>query len=490
MVAAVVVSVLMVAQAGSDKPSPSAMELVSVLETVMADAIAQAEPSVVAIARVKGEDEETTAVRGRHPTRPPEPEADLGPFLQPRVEPDDPIKNDFLSYDYGSGVVIGEKNQILTAFHVVKGASRIPVRAAGAPGFFYAEIIAADPRSDLAVLVPREDPRYPVPKLKPIALGDATKLRKGSFLIALGNPFNAARHGGPSASWGILANTARRIEPSPEEVQFNIHHLRHYPTLLQLDAKLNLGMSGGAVVNLKGELVGITTSASSASGFDAQAGYAIPIDPLTRRVISALKEGKEAEYGFLGIGLNANKTNMVSNVLRGTPAEQGGLVVNDVIIEVDGERIENGDDLILAVNRAPVGRPLKLKVLRTDHDSGSLGGRVLEKTVIVSKAPVQGEVIATNRPRPWRGVRVDYSSALPFVGPISEQVLEAMSKGGVGVVEVAPGSPAEAAGLKRGQIITAVEDQAVHNPAQFAQAVAGRKGAVMLMTDLGPVTVK
>ena len=75
----------------------------------------------------------------------------------------------------------------------------------------------------------------------------------------------------------------------------------NYPTLLQLDAKLNLGMSGGAVINLKGELVGLTTMASSPSGFDAMAGYAIPMDKIIKRAIATLKEGKEVEYGLLGI---------------------------------------------------------------------------------------------------------------------------------------------------------------------------------------------
>ena len=86
--------------------------------------------------------------------------------------------------------------------------------------------------------------------------------------------------------------------------------LQNYPTLLQLDAKLNLGMSGGAVINLKGELVGLTTTAASPAGFDAQAGYAIPMDKLGRRVVETLKEGKEVEYGLLGI-ISPDRTNRV-----------------------------------------------------------------------------------------------------------------------------------------------------------------------------------
>lgn len=115
--------------------------------------------------------------------------------------PDDnnAVPQDTVSYDYGSGVVIGDEGQILTAFHVIKGANRLHVRAAGKQAF-EAEVIAADPRSDLAVIVPRTLDGIP-PTLKSIVIGDATKLRKGSFLLALGNPFNAARDGSASASW-------------------------------------------------------------------------------------------------------------------------------------------------------------------------------------------------------------------------------------------------------------------------------------------------
>ena len=158
------------------------------------------------------------------------------------------------------------------------------------------------------MIAPRRVPGLAMPALKPLALGDATKLRKGSFLLALGNPFNAARDGRPSAGWGILSNVARRLEPPPEDLmQRRPRPSRIYPTLLQLDAKLNLGMSGGAVINLKGELVGLTTAAANAAGFDAQAGYAIPMDALGRRLVETLRQGKEVEYGFLGIRLDRGR---------------------------------------------------------------------------------------------------------------------------------------------------------------------------------------
>ena len=284
------------------RPALAPADVVAALETAISDAIAKAEPSVVAIHRFKGEhSQETQAVRGRrHPLNPREPQRRFvfeGGRLARLPEP-----ANLISFDFGSGVVIGDRGQILTMYHVVKGARELMVRAADRQDF-KAEIIAADPRSDLAVIAPIENDGADAPRLKPLAIGDAGKLRKGAFLIALGNSFNAARDGKPSASWGILSNIARKLDVGPRRHEHDPQATPPPRTsdALQLDSKLNLGMSGGAVINLKGELVGLTTMAASPAGFDAMAGYAIPMDKLGRRAVETLKEGKEIEYGLLGI---------------------------------------------------------------------------------------------------------------------------------------------------------------------------------------------
>lgn len=457
-------------------PAITPAQVVAAVETALQDAIAAAEPSVVAIAREKSDNDETLAVRGR------DPQPALR-NLERRGIPGqiDTPGSDTLTFDYGSGVVVGDKGEILTNFHVVRGAARLRVRAAGRQAF-EAEIIAADPRSDLAVIVPREVPGPP-PKLKPIAIGDATKLRKGSFLVALGNPYNAARNDGQaSASWGILANSARRLDPSPEEQARQDVHLRHYPTLMQLDSKLNLGMSGGAVVNLKGELVGLTTAAANAAGFDVQAGYAIPMDTLGRHVLETLKQGKEYEYGMLGIRLDTQGwTNRVNAADPGSPAADGGVQVNDVITAVGDIPVSDADSLVVAINSVPAGEPVNLKIERE--------GATLQRTVTLAKLRVRGQVIATNRPAAWRGLRVDYASTLANA-TFAPELIEAMARRGVAVVEVQAGSDAEKAGLKKDQIITRVDGKPVPNPREFARVVAGLKGPARLDTDQGPVTVK
>jgi S1-C subfamily serine protease len=463
-------------------PSPAPAEIVAAIENVMADAIAKAEPSVVAIHRFKVENsQETQAVRGRkRPNNLIDTSRQLFLFNEGRM-PQMPDQSSLISFDFGSGVVIGDHGEILTAFHVVRGARQLLVRAAQRQQF-YAEIIAADPRSDLAVVVPIEGDGAEAPRLKPMPIADAGRLRKGSFLIALGNSFNAARDGTPSASWGILSNVSRKLDQEVDEANRprKVPRLMHYPTLLQLDAKLNLGMSGGAVVNLKGELVGLTTMASSPAGFDSMAGYAIPMDRLGRRAVETLKQGKEVEYGLLGVHADHNFTNRVSEVAVNSPAALGELQVNDEIIAVNGTPVVDFDSLILAVNAYSAGDSVRLKIRR--------GEATLERTIVLAKLPVDGEVIATNRPKPWRGVRVDYSNPLTYrtFGPRSVDA----SIAGVEVTEVEEGSPASAAGLKKGQLIRRVADTKIRTPRDFAAAVAAHDGPVTLDTDLGPVTVK
>ncbi|QDV33802.1 Periplasmic pH-dependent serine endoprotease DegQ precursor [Tautonia plasticadhaerens] len=462
-------------------PPPRPIDVVSALESAVTDAIDSARPSVVTIDRIKSDDGRTLAVRGREDARPPgNPNGAIiidGGFGFQVGGPESP---DYPSFDFGSGVVVGDGGRILTAYHVVIGAARLLIRAPGLEPI-EAEILAADPRSDLAVVAPvaplAEIPG--APGLKPIAIGDASGLRPGSFLVALGNAHNASRDGQASASFGILANTARRlVAPPPEDFgAASPRQLQHYSTLFQLDSKLNLGMSGGAVVNLRGELVAITTASANAVGYDPRAGYAIPMDTLGLRVLRSLIEGEEVEYGFLGIRLQ-NPSNLVDEVQPGTPAGEGGLVRGDEIVEVSGLPITDFDSLIRAVNASPVGEPIGLLIRRD--------GRSLEKEVTLSKFPVEGEVIASNRPAPWRGARVDYSSV---VGP-GLDALEAMARGGVGVLEVVPGSRAEGAGLRAGTIISSVDGTPVRTPGEFREAAGGRSGRpVRLGTDRGTITV-
>lgn len=457
-------------------PAPS-QDVVAALEQVLTDSIERARPSVVAINRIKSEDGRTRAIRS------PDRRSMLGRGEMPILSNLDPLDDDFVSFDYASGVVVGEEGQILTTHHSVVGAERLIVRAPGIPPFD-GEILAADPRSDLAVIAPASPivGREGKSRLVPLRLGDASTLRVGSFLVALGNPFNLARDGQASASWGILANSARSLIPPNESGgQSSNLQLQHFGTLLQLDSKLNLGMSGGAVINLKGELVAITTASANAVGYDPRAGYAIPVDAIGRRAIDALVAGREVEYGFIGIkleSLGTHSTNTVKSVQPGTPAGEGGVVDGDQIIEVNGQPVRDFESLILAVNSSPVGQPVKVRLIR--------GGETFERTLVLSKFPVEGEVIATTRPPAWRGLRIDFSSVLALG---IDMTLETMARGPVGVASVEPGSPAESAGLEPGMIIIGVEGKKARSPEEFRRLSEALGSIPVHLTVLPPTGV-
>ena len=210
----------------------------------------------------------------------------------PAPQPTDPS---FIPSEYGSGVVVDRRGLILTAYHVLGEDSDYYVTTPDRK-VYRAWVKGADPRSDLAVL------SIDAAGLVPIALGDATTLRKGQFVITLGNPYAIARDGQASAGWGIVANLARKAPPSPEDSEPSAQRtLHHFGTLIQTDAKLNIGASGGPLLNLKGEMVGLCVALAALAGYETSAGYAIPVDATFRRVLDTLKQGREVEYGFLGI---------------------------------------------------------------------------------------------------------------------------------------------------------------------------------------------
>ena len=258
------------------------------MEKVLVQAIARAEKSVVAIALFH-EDSDAYEMRGRQLDRPP---------------------LDAVPDAFGTGVVIDRRGLILTNHHVVLRASlskeqnaeyRTYVRVADKPIWLTCRIKAADPRSDLAVLEIVE-PTSGTLGLKPITFGNAASLKKGQIAIALGNPYSIARDGEVSASWGIISNLRRKTAPRPAvDKPVAVHH---FNTLIQTDAKLNLGSSGGALLNLKGEMIGLTTSLAAIKGYEKSAGYALAVDATFLRAVETLKKAARSNTGFSGFSLS------------------------------------------------------------------------------------------------------------------------------------------------------------------------------------------
>jgi S1-C subfamily serine protease len=376
---------------------------------------------------------------------------------------------------YGSGVVIDGSGLILTNYHVVKDARKIYVRVLHHAGS-YADIYAADERSDLAVLKLISPPE----NLVALPMGDAGKLRKGQFILALANPHAAGfRDGGPSASWGILSNLRRRLPGEPNEIDLRRPRLHYYATLLQTDFRLNLGSSGGALLDLNGNWVGLTTSQAALAGGETAGGFAMPLDVRMRRIIDTLRRGEEVEYGFLGVSLpnvSGSDLPIVTDVAPNGPAAKAKLVRQARILKINDEPINEIDDLLYNIAANLAGTEVRIEFLPYAGGQKQIG----KCTLLKAYWPSTGPVIAARRPEPILGLRVDYSSTLVRAAGGNEIAP------GVVVREVIPGSPAARAGLKaEGDIILAVNGRDINTPREFYDA-AGKNPISLELTLSDP----
>jgi serine protease Do len=394
----------------------------------------------------------------------------------------DPTDPSFVPHEFGTGVVIDAKGLIVTNYHVlgdVKSAdffvwlSRKP---------YPAKVKAADPWLDLAVL------QIEAENLKPMPLGNAKDLKKGQFVIALGNPYAIARDGQPSATWGMISNLSRQA-PSPRNAtrpSEGRETLHHWGTLIQTDARLDLGTSGGALVNLKGEMVGLTTSLAALAGYEKPGGFAYPVDDDFRQALDTLKTGRLPEYGFLGVAPRfladherraGRHGAIVEDLVPATPAAKAGLKAGDLITHVNREPVWDDIDLIRQLS----GKPAESLVSLTIERGGSPTRRVrpLEVKVTLSKKRLDGARPAYSEiPEPsWRGMKVEYATAAPL---FRENSRDLDPKGCVGVIEVERDSPAWKAGMRPGDFVSRVGAGRVATPAQFYAAAGAIEGDAKL----------
>ena len=473
---------------------PDGLAAAAALEQAFIKVIAAVEPSVVSILRYRLP--RPAIFQRDDPFRMQQDEQRMA-----EAQPEHP---DFVPNEFGAGIIIQsplnrEERLILTNYHVVKGGPifgqaageaadvRIYIRFADRSGC-QADILAADPRSDLAVLKLRTDTGdVRLSDLKPLALGDGSRIRKGQIVLALGNPYAMARDGSASASWGMVSNIGRRAAPI-ENLRFDSEArkqetMHHFGTLVQVSLPLDLGASGGPLLNLRGELIGLTTSLAALHGYEKSAGHAVPLDEGTRRVIESLSQGYEVEYGLLGIapetvlrhmaaGLDQPSAARAQVVRAGSPAAVAGLREQDAIVAVDSVPIYSHSDLMREIgNRAP-GSVVRMRI----WSSYRRGGRLSDVQVTLAKWPPinEDEIIATReRPeRTWRGLVVDYGTGRVRFTPRQEQYDVVL------VRDVSPecrafaaNSASERIELQPGDFITHVEGQRVRNPEEFRRAV-------------------
>jgi len=362
---------------------------------------------------------------------------------------------------YGSGVVISAQGLVLTNFHAVRDAAKIYVRLPGGKGS-YANIHAADSRCDLAVLRLLDSSLAPLP----FPQRGHSQVHKGQLILTLANPFAAGfRDARPRAGWGIVSNLHQKNPKRPARDEQARLFLYNYATLIQTDRSLPVGCSGGALLNLEGDMVGLITSLAGVSG-DGGGAYAIPFDARMARIVGVLERGEEVEYGFLGIvfyngdfrndfrspnRLRAGGVSFAS-VIAGSPAEKAALRPTDLIAAVDDIPVYENEDLVLAISTALAGSTVRLKVLRS--------GQTETLPVKVAKFFNSEPFIASVKHPFARGIRVEWTSVMVQRG--FQQDIPA----GVLVRELEKGSLAEAAHLQDALIVL-VDGQPVHSPAEF-----------------------
>jgi serine protease Do len=449
---------------------PSALATAAAMERLLTDAIERAEKSVVAIARVRRQTDQLVPAEG------------VAPPVIPGLGSPEPTDPAFFPNEFGTGVVIDAKGLVLTNYHVVGDFRTADYYIWRERKPYAAKLKAADPWLDLAVLQIETD------QLKPITLGDARALKKGQFVIALGNPYAIAKDGQPSAAWGIVSNLQRQA-PSPQggtRASEGRETLHHWGTLIQTDARLELGTSGGALVNLKGEMIGLTTSLAALYGYERPGGFAVPVNDDFRRALDTLKTGRLPDYGFLGVApryltmaerQRGKVGARVEDIVPATPAFAAGLRAGDIITGADGQPIADDLDLIRYVSGLFADTTVTLQILRGASESRA--GRKLDVKVKLSKKRMDSsrEPYEEVEPVSWRGLRVEYATAAPL---FREQSRDLDPAGSVGVINVAPDSAAWKSGLRSGDFISHVGPARVTTPREFYDSVAALEGDVML----------
>ena len=257
----------------------------------------------------------------------------------------------------GSGFIIEEKGIIVTNNHVIDGAEDIVVQVNGEKKF-NAKVIGADPLSDIAVL--QLDTKE---KFIPVKFGDSDKARIGDWVIAIGNPFGL----GGTVTSGIISARNRSIG------------LSRYEDYIQTDASINSGNSGGPLFDMNGDVIGINTAILGRSG-NVGIGFSIPSNS-AKIVIDQLIEFGETKRGWLGVriqdvtkeiaeieNLDEPRGALVASVAPNSPSEKAGVKAGDIILEFNGERIQEMKELPIIVARTEVGKKVKVKIWRSKKE--------------------------------------------------------------------------------------------------------------------------
>ncbi len=363
----------------------------------------------------------------------------------------------------GSGVIVSPDGYVLTNHHVVDGAQQIQVDLADRRSF-KAKVVGSDAASDLAVL------RIDATGLKPLSFGDSNAARVGDVVLAFGNPLGV----GPTVTMGIISAKGRTTDLGNGS----------FENFLQTDAPINQGNSGGPLVNLRGELIGIDSQIVTPSGGSVGIGFAIP-SAMAENVMQQLIHGGKVRRGQLGVtvqtvtsdiakslGLSEVKGALVSAVTPGSPASQAGVERGDVIVSLNGAAISDSNDLRNRVSSTAPGSRVALTVLRDGHER-TLSASLRELADAKTAANVEGESS--------EGGKLGLS-----VRPLSSEEARELggdTKHGLVVTGVDPEGPAAEGGFQPGDVIREVNGKPVLDLVSLRAAIkagAGRPALVLV----------
>jgi len=357
----------------------------------------------------------------------------------------------------GSGVIIdSESGYVVTNHHVIENADQIRVRLDDGRSF-EAKVVGADPEADVAVI------QIPAKGLKAINIGDSDTLRVGDFVVAIGNPFGLSQ----TATFGIVSALGR-----------SGLGIEDYEDFIQTDASINMGNSGGALVNLRGELIGVNTAILARGGGNVGIGFAIPVNMVMSLTAQIIEFG-EVRRGRLGVhiqnltpelaqafGVEAGSGALISKVMPDSAAKAADLREGDVITMVNGRAIKGATELQNVIGLARADEEIELTYIR---DRKSFNKKIRIRAVVAESG---------------RGIQISES----FEGARLEDIDDSSSQNGqpgIRVVEVTSGSAAWQSGLRSGDIILSVNRQWVFSLEDLVQIVNGRTSGLLLNIQRG-----
>lgn len=362
----------------------------------------------------------------------------------------------------GSGVIVdADQGYIVTNNHVIENADRINVSLQDGREF-KATLVGADPSTDVALLQIEAD------DLMELRFANIDQVRVGDYVVAVGNPFGV----GQTVTQGIVSALGRG----------GLNN-ENYEDFIQTDAAINMGNSGGALVNLEGELIGINTAIISGSGTSAGIAFAVPVNMISA-VMEQLEQYGEVRRGQLGVQIQdltaamdsalktgAGKGALVTSVMPGSAAEKAGIEVSDVIVAVNDKSVDSGRDLRNIVGLMRVNQEVKLQVFRN-------GKAQSISAVIGGSEPT----LAENEAQPNRSLSDPVYLGAELRSLDSNAVTSRSSglSGGVEVLAVEQGSPAWRAGLRPGDVIYEVNRNDVASLQDFNEQVADQSQVTAL----------